>query len=290
VRFLLGDFEGTGRDDLMVIAPRDGGTAFWLMRSTGTRFEAPRLWYQTSSALTPAGAQQYVAGDFDGSGRAGVMIAQKRGDATLDLWVVASNGLTGQAPALWMKASGLGANTRFLPAHVAGSQHTGLIAIETVNSAMVVSQLASSGSAFAGRLRGNTYAEFAPAFAKVVAGDVDGDGIDDLVVLQPRGDGPDIDVWRMKGGPLFGDPVKVGAIHESSYADAVPALVRRNRSETLMLFKRANAKLGGFYFTGGAPSLIGYDLNASSELGPAQIWGDLPGLFSEALWINTLSQ
>ena len=291
VRFLLGDFEGTGRDDLMVIAPRNGGTAFWLMRSTGTRFEAPHLWYQTSSALTPASAQQYVAGDFDGSGRAGVMIAQKRSDATLDLWVVASEGMTGQTPALWMKASGLSTNARFLPARVAGSkQRTGLIAIETVNSAMAVTQLASSGSAFNGQLRGNTYAEFAPAFAKVVAGDVDGDGIDDLVVLQPRGDGPNIDVWRMKGGAQPGDPVKVATLHESSYADAVPALVRRDRNETLVLFKRANAKLGDFYFTGGAPCLVSYDFELSSKLGPVQIWGDLPGLFSEALWINTLSQ
>jgi hypothetical protein len=290
VRFLLGDFEGTGRDDLMVIAPRNGGTAFWLLRSTGTRFEAPRLWYQTSAALTPASAQQYVAGDFDGSGRASVMVAQKRSDATLDLSVIASEGLTGHAPALWMKASGLSANARFLPARVAGSPHTGLIAIETVNSAMAVTQLASSGSAFAGRLRGNTYAEFAPAFAKVVAGDVDGDGVDDLVVLQPRGDGPDINVWRMKGGTIFGDAVKVGAIHESSYADAVPALVGRGRGETLMLFKRANAQLGGFYFTGGTPSLIGYELDTSFHMGPAHVWGDLPGLFSEALWINALSQ
>jgi hypothetical protein len=280
----------------MVIAPRNGGTAFWLLRSTGTRFEAPRLWYQSSAALTPASAQQYVAGDFDGSGRASIMIAQKRSDATLDLWVIASEGLTGHAPSLWMKASGLSANARLLPAHVAGSPHTGLIAIETVNSAMAVTQLASSGSAFVGRLRGNTYAEFAPAFAKVIAGDVDGDGIDDLVVLQPRGDGPGINVWRMKGGTIFGAPVKVGSIHESSYADAVPALVRRgrgagrDRGETLMLFKRANAKLGGFYFTGGAPSLIGYDIDTSFRMGPAHVWGDLPGLFSEALWINTLSQ
>ncbi|SAL54649.1 GlcNAc-PI de-N-acetylase [Caballeronia sordidicola] len=289
VRFLLGDFEGTGRDDLMVIAPRNGGTAFWLLRSTGTRFEAPRLWYQTSAALSPADAQQYVAGDFDGSGRASIMIAQKRSDATLDLWVIAGAALAGHAPALWMK-SGLSANARFLPAHVAGSPHTGLIALENVNSAMAVTQLASSGRAFAGRFRGNTYAEFAPAFAKVVAGDVDGDGLDDLVVLQPRGDGPDITVWRMKGGSAFGNAVKVGAIHESSYADAVPALVQCNHGERLMLFKRANAKLGGFYFTGGAPSLIGYDLDTAYKIGPAQIWGDLPGLFSEALWINTLSQ
>jgi LmbE family N-acetylglucosaminyl deacetylase len=290
VRFLLGDFDGDGRDDLMVIAPRDGGTAFWLMRSTGTRFEAPRLWYQTRSALTPTEAQQYVAGDFTGDGRADVMIAQKHGAASLDLWVLASAGTTGRPPVLWMPLSGLSANARFLPARVAGSARTGLIAIETVDSAMAVTQLTSSGSAFAGRLRGNTYGEFAPAFAKVVAGDIDGDGIDDLVVLQPRGDGPAIDVWRMKGGPTFGDPVKVAELHESSYADAIPGLVRRHGRQTLMLFKRANAKLGGFYYTGGAPSLIGYAFDTSFKLGPAQIWGDLPGLFSEALWLDKLTQ
>ncbi len=57
-----------------------------------------------------------------------------------------------------------------------------------------------------------------------------------------------------------------------------------------MLFKRANAKLGGFYFTGGAPSLIGYALGTHATLGPAQIWGDLPGLFPESLWIDMLTQ
>ncbi len=45
-RFLLGDFEGNGRADLMVITPRKDGTAFWLMKSTGTHFDTPRLWYR----------------------------------------------------------------------------------------------------------------------------------------------------------------------------------------------------------------------------------------------------
>jgi hypothetical protein len=78
-RFLVADFDGDGRADLMVVEPRNGGTAFWLLRSNGNRFEPPRLWYQTDSAFTPATAQQYVAGDFNGDGRADVMIAQKRG-------------------------------------------------------------------------------------------------------------------------------------------------------------------------------------------------------------------
>jgi hypothetical protein len=283
-RFLLADFDGDGRDDLMVIAPRAGGTGFWLMRSTGTRFDAPRLWAQTGAAWTPDQAQQYVAADFTGTGRASVMIAQKRADATLDLWVVEQGG----APASWMAASGIGAKARFLPAHVAGSAHTGLIALETVNSALAVTQLASGNGKFTGRLRGNTFTEFAPAFAKVVAGDIDGDGIDDLLVLQPGGDRAAVDVWAMKGGARFGEPVKIARLNGTSYADAMPALARVHGAQTLVLFKRANVRLGDFYYTGGAPSLTGYAVDPSFRLGPAQIWGDLPGLFSEALWLDTL--
>ena len=70
----------------------------------------------------------------------------------------------------------------------------------------------------------------------------------------------------------------------------MPALIRRNDRTTLMLFRRANATLGEFYFTGGAPSLSGYDFDQSSKLGPVQIWGNLPGLYSESLWLRSLAQ
>ncbi|MFP3656229.1 FG-GAP repeat domain-containing protein, partial [Burkholderia sp. SIMBA_052] len=89
---LLGDFDGDGKADLMVVTARQAGTAFWLLRSTGARFEAPRLWLQTSSAFKPELTQQYVAADFTGTGRAGVLIAQKRADSGLDLWVASSAG------------------------------------------------------------------------------------------------------------------------------------------------------------------------------------------------------
>jgi hypothetical protein len=70
----------------------------------------------------------------------------------------------------------------------------------------------------------------------------------------------------------------------------MPAIVRRNDRTTLMLFKRANATLGEYYFTGGAPSISGYDFDSGTRLGTVQIWGNLPGLFSESLWLRSLSQ
>jgi hypothetical protein len=291
-RFLLGDFDGDGRADLMVVMPREGGTAFWLMKSAGTHFEAPRLWYQTSAQWTPDLAQQYVAADFTGSGRAGVMIAQKRKDAGLDLWVLTSNGATGNAPALWLDARKLDAGARFMPARIEGSQHAGLLAIEDVDGALALSQFASTDGAFAASYRTNVYPQLRAANVKVVSGDIDGDGIDDLLVLAPQGDATATRVFTMKGGKVFGAPKESATLANVSYADSMPALIRRNERDnaaTLLLFKRANALLEEYYYTGGAPSIVGYDVNASFELGPVQIWGDLPGLFSESLWMKSLS-
>jgi LmbE family N-acetylglucosaminyl deacetylase len=296
-RFLVGDFEGNGRADLMAIAPRRGGTAFWLMRSTGKRFEAPRLWYQSTPEFPPALAQQYVAADFTGSGRADVLIAHRPSGPGLNLWVLTSNGLTGNAPALWLRAPGLAGSARLLPAHLAGSPRIGLIALENLDSGLGVTQLASSGRAFSGSSRTDVLKGFLPAFAKVVAGDVDGDGVDDLIVLSARNpdakDHANIDVRSIKGGTRFGEPTRVATLADVSWADEIPALVRNvtpGNGATLVLFKRANAVLGDTYFTGGAPGLLGYDVGRDFRLGPAQNWGDLPGLFSETLRLGRLKQ
>ncbi|MDR5777410.1 MULTISPECIES: VCBS repeat-containing protein [unclassified Caballeronia] len=286
VRFLLGDFEGTGRDDLMVIAPRNGGTAFWLMRSTGVHFAAPQLWLQTSSAFTPGEAQQYVAGDFDGSGRVDVLIAQKRPDRTLDLWVAASHGLNGVAPRLWLAASGLQDNSRLMPVCIGHSKQEGLLAVQSVDSALTLSQVSSNGRRFEKHMRIRVYPEFAPSLAKVVV--EDRAPAADVLILQPSGGDASTSVWRVDVG-LLDKPANIGSISEAPYADVVPALVNHKGRATLVLFTRANAKLGPYYFTGGAPGLISYDLD-SGHLGLARIWAGLPGLFSESLWLAELTQ
>ncbi|WP_207004548.1 PIG-L family deacetylase [Trinickia mobilis] len=296
-RFLLADFEGTGRADLMAIAPRNGGTAFWLMRSTGKGFEAPRLWHQSTSALMPALAQQYVAADFSGHGRAGVMVAQRHA-AGLDLWVLAGNGMTGSDPALWMAASGLSTGTQFLAARIAGSPHMGLLALERSAAGLALTQLASSGSAFTGDAGTQHFSGFPASLAKVAAGDVDGGGVDDLIVLSARNPSAanraNIDVWFMKGGPRFGEPARIATLGDVSWADEIPALVEHagdaGKGPALVLFKRANAVIGDTYFTGGAPGLIGYPVSRDAKLGPAGDWGSLPGLFTETMRLDRLRQ
>jgi hypothetical protein len=295
-RFLLADFEGSGRADLMAIAPRNGGTAFWLLRSNGRGFDAPRLWYQSTSALTPALAQQYVAGDFSGHGRADVMVAQRH-EAGLDLWVLESQGPTGGDPALWMAAAGLTGGTQFLAARLAGSPRVGLLALERLDGALALTQLASSGHAFGGAYRSERFDAFPAAFAKVAAADVDGDGADDLVVLSARnpdaGNHANVDVWTIKGGERFGPPVRMTTLDGVSWADQIPSLVGRvggGPAPTLVLFTRENAVLGDTYFTGGAPQLVGYPLLRDGALGPAQRWGSLPGLYTETMRLDRLRQ
>lgn len=288
VRFLVGDFDGDGRADLMVIAPAADkqGTSFWLMRSDGERFEAPKLWLQTS-ALSMENAQQYVAGDFPGTGRASLMVANKREGGGLDLWVATSDGETGRAPVLWSGSNTLNDSARFVPIRESGSKRAGLIAIDATNNAMTLTSLSSSGSAFSAR-PSKTYSQFSATMTKIAAGDTTGNGTDDLVLLQPRGDGPDIDVWTLAIADVPGMPVKAGTLSEASYADALPAVVTHEHRQTLVLFKRANTQLDGFYYTAGAPMLIGYEFDANRQLGPAEIWAEMPGQFSESLWLENL--
>lgn len=336
-RFLLGDFAGAGRADLMAIAPRNGGTAFWLLRNLGDRFAAPRIWYQSTAAFSPERAQQYIAADFTGDGRTDVMLAQnpaaggQQADEhgrtrPLELWMLESRGATGAAPARWLAAPDgpdTSANepangtvntpaysptssTQFLAAHLDESGRTGLFALDDVNGALDVTPLASTGRGF---LTGRSVlcATCRTAFAKPAAGPIGTAGVDGLVVLtlrQPtRTDPATIDVWTMAGGARLQAPVHAGAIGSVAWVDALPALTsRRDATQsvsprdaapvtpaTLVLFSRVNARLDEYRFTSGAPQLISYPfVDSGHALGAAQLWGPLPGRFTEALRLDRL--
>jgi LmbE family N-acetylglucosaminyl deacetylase len=302
-RFLLADFEGTGRADLMAIAPAEnGGTAFWLFPNTGTAFAAPRLWYKSTSLLAPSRTQQYVAGDFDGDGRADVMAAQRTPDGQgYDLWVMTSRGRTAMAASLWREAAPLAPATRFFAAHVYGSPQVGLIAVQDDDDTLAVATIASSGRAFAAQFDTERFPALRAHWAKVAVGpigEVDDSGLDGLVVLSTRAPSPadhaNIDVWTISPGRRLSEPAHAGTIGDVSWADALPALVTRRSATgevrpTLALFERESAPLDEYHYTGGAPALAGYALAGhGARLAARERFAELPGRYTETLWLDRL--
>ncbi|MFM0169974.1 PIG-L family deacetylase [Paraburkholderia sediminicola] len=296
VRFLLGDFDGDGKADLMVVAARQGGTAFWLLRSAGDRFEAPRLWLQTSNAFKPELTQQYVAADFTGAGRASVLIAQKRSDSGLDLWMASSQGSgvsTGSAPALWAQARNLPQNVNLLARETAGSRAS-LVAVDGANGRLALTPIANEGSRMSVGERNVLPASFAPDFVKVTMGAVHGRDGNTLILLTPHLDESSeeamIDVATLDLSGAASAPAQAATLHDMSWSDVFPEFVRDRQGAALVLFRRTDATLADFYFTGGAPALTRYPSGNGMALGEAQELGKLPGLFSETVRIDRLAQ
>ncbi|MFM0672768.1 PIG-L family deacetylase [Paraburkholderia sediminicola] len=296
VRFLLGDFDGDGKADLMVVAARQGGTAFWLLRSVGDRFEAPRLWLQTSNAFKPELTQQYVAADFTGAGRASVLIAQKRSDSGLDLWMASSQGSgvsTGSAPALWAQAKNLPQNVNLLARETAGSRAS-LVAVDGANGRLALTPIANEGSRMSVGERNVLPASFAPDFVKVTMGAVHGRDGNTLILLTPHLDESSeeamIDVATLDLSGAASAPAQAATLHDMSWSDVFPEFVRDRQGAALVLFRRTDATLADFYFTGGAPALTRYPTGNGLALGEAQELGKLPGLFSETVRIDRLAQ
>ncbi|HYS62646.1 MAG TPA: ricin-type beta-trefoil lectin domain protein [Paraburkholderia sp.] len=293
VRFLLGDFDGDGKADLMIVAARHDGTAFWLLRSAGDRFEAPRLWLKTSSTFKPELTQQYVAADFTGTRRAGVLIAQKRADSGLDLWMASSAGASGSAPTLWAQAKNLRQNANFLPLQTAGSRAS-LVAVENAGGRLALTPITNDGARLTIGERKLLPAHFAPDFVKVTAGAVHGKDSNTLILLTPHLDETSgdamIDIATINPHDATGAPIQAATLRGMSWSDVFPAFVHENGHAALVLYRRVDATLGDFYFTGGSPALSRYPVADGFALGAAQELGDLPGLFSETVRIDRLAQ
>lgn len=292
-RFLLGDFDGDGKADLMVITARQGGTAFWLLRSTGYRFEAPRLWLQTSNAFKPELTQQYVAADFNGTGRTAVLIAQKRIDSGLDLWLASSTGSAGSTPALMTQAKDLAQNANLLPVQVPGSRAS-LLAVDGANGRLALTAIANDGTRMSIGERRLLPASFLPDFVKMTVGPVQGKASTTLILLTPHLDGTNedavIDVDTLDTADAKSEPIQAAKLRGMSWSDVFPAFVRDRRNAALVLYRRVDATLGDFYFTGGAPALTRYPVGDGFALGAAEDLGQLPGLFSETVRIDRLAQ
>jgi hypothetical protein len=137
-------------------------------------------------------------------------------------------------------------------------------------------------------------AGFMPGFVKPAIASLHGEDRDTLLLVTPRLDGTDadelIDIAALDIADPAAMPAHVASLRGMSWSDVFPAYVHGKQGAALALYRRVDATLGDFYFTGGAPALSRYPLKNGLTLGTPQDLGELPGLFSETVRIDRLAQ
>ncbi|WP_067441743.1 protein kinase domain-containing protein [Nocardioides jensenii] len=207
VDFALGDFDGDGRDDLLVSTdPRAGHTELWVLAATDGGFADPVSWARGSGPGSPV-ANPLVPGDYDGDGD-----------------------------------DDLAVEARLEPlAHVTpGERRVGLLLIRSTGSTFEapgpMRHVPTDGADYDGRIAGN-----------YTAADVDGDSRDEIVVTVTRYDDWNVAtrVYRARG-KRFDDGVGWGATRIITgifdYATTAADVNRDGRDDLLRVIRGDGAK------------------------------------------------
>ena len=88
-KWMTGDFNGDGKDDLVNVYGNNGRARAWVHHSTGSGFQ-----YQSSFSVFAGfwNAQKWMAGDFNGDGRDDLLNAYANGQGTARTWAHHSTG------------------------------------------------------------------------------------------------------------------------------------------------------------------------------------------------------
>lgn len=178
-KWMVGDFDADGRDDLVNVYDKDGKARVWVHRSTGSGFESQ------SSLQTMAGfwdAQKWMAGDFDGDGRDDLVnVYGKDGEARV--WVHRSTGSGFESKSSLQSMAGFWDGQKWAAGDFTGDGSVDLINIyEGAGDVARAWMHASTGSGFASQTSLQTLGGFWPA-QRWLTGDFDGDGQTDLVTV-----------------------------------------------------------------------------------------------------------
>ncbi|MGW8064740.1 S1 family peptidase [Streptomyces ziwulingensis] len=235
-----GDFNGDGRSDVGVLydygAREDGGgnrTGLWTFTSTGSGFGEPvKVWDSADGGSWSWSRSEVVAGDFDGDGRDDVGVlydygALDGGGNRTGLWTLTSTGSGfGKPVRVWDSADG-GSWSWSRSEVVAGDfdgdgrDDVGVLydygALDGGGNRTGLWTFTSAGSGFGKPVRVWDSADggsWTWSRSKVVAGDYNGDGRDDVGVLYDYGaldgGGNRTGLWTLTStGSGFGKPVRV---------------------------------------------------------------------------------
>jgi hypothetical protein len=172
-RWLTGDFDGDGRDDVLSV----GQPAVDVALSSGGAFAATTRWHD--NLARPGG--WLLTGDVDGDGRDDVITANQAAQVDVAL----STGTAFGTPSRWHDYFAPSGETPAV-ADVDGDGREDLITFTHQSPWAVVYVALSTGSSFAPSQRWHDY--FAPAGETPRVGDVDGDGLADIITFTQNAD------------------------------------------------------------------------------------------------------
>lgn len=177
-RTTRGDVTGDGRTDVVMLRRSGDAASLWLLASDGNRYSATTVW--ESGGPFPFATTRLVAGDFTGDGTTDVA-AQVARDGGWEVLVFPGGALG--SPTTWHTSDSADwARARVVAADADGDGVTDLVELRAHDGCRTtVLTHRSTGSAFA---PGVSSWDGQSCVGPVTAGDVDGDGRDDLVALQ----------------------------------------------------------------------------------------------------------
>ncbi|RBL72109.1 carbohydrate-binding protein [Pseudomonas sp. MWU13-2625] len=206
-RYLLADFTGDGKADLMAISPgKADETIFRLLKNEGGHFADPIIWRSVQQGHAYGQAQQYLAGDFRGVGKQDVLIVQTLNNKVSDFWLMENNGSSLGLPVHWGDARKIGLPSHFYSARLDIDGKDDVLAVDSSGEYLKLVTYRSSGRSldFEKTLE---LPGFYSARSKIAVMDSPITKLTDVWVLHARSSDSDINVWKVRnlGGGEFED-------------------------------------------------------------------------------------